>query len=301
MKRIVAIGSANIIGLLKDALGNNYNVINGNYNEVVHYSHKRIVYFAQQIYSADIVYFMGITNFTGILARIARIMNKKVIFHWLGTDVWKCLQGENHICKKSYLADKHLAYSENLKEELTTFGIDAEVYTLSPSGLSLKAAKMPSEHAVLLSIPDATKEFYGYNELVQVIQRFPELPFYVVRSERPDFYPWKNIKFCGILDRKEMDEIYDKISITIRYPLHDGLSLIMMESTIKGKEMIYKFNHPYSNKVSSCEEICETLERILKKKPEVNLHASEYGINNYSQEVSTRNGIRIINEMLGAI
>ena len=294
MKRIVAIGSPNIIEILMHNLGDDYIIENGNYRGTVHESRRRLLHFIHKMIKSDIVYFLFISDFTNILAFFARLMGKKVVYHWLGTDVWNCLQGKSNAYNKPWRAHLHFAYALNLQQELRTLGVDSAVYPLSPEGLSMRMAKMPEHHAVLVSIPDISKDFYGYKTLKEVIKRFPELPFYIVRSTKPEYYPEDNVHFMGLLSREEMDRLFDKISIVFRYPDHDGLSLIMMEATIKGKVMVYRFDHPFAYKVGNTEEICQTLTEVLRSSPSANVEAHSYGVEQYSKETCRSRGIELL-------
>lgn len=294
MKKIVAIGSENLVHILQTNLGDDYIIENGNFQGTIHDSRRRILFFIKKMSKADIIYFLGISSFTNTLAFFARLMRKKVVYHWLGTDVWKCLTGVSTGHRKPKLANVHYAYAHNLQEELTSLGITSIIFTLAPEGLSLKPALMPDRHAVLLSLPDKSKEFYGYNTIREVILRNPSLTFYVVRSERPDYYPWSNVRFLGVLSRDEMERLYDDVSIVLRFPEHDGLSLLMMESTIKGKVMIYRFNHPFSYKVENVDDICNVINKVTSTPPAVNTEASDFGIIEYSKETTRARGLALL-------
>lgn len=297
MKTIAAIGARNIVELLISNIGNQYIVKNCNYKGTIASSRKRIPYFIMKILKADIVYFVSVSKTSEILAPIAKLLGKKVVFHWLGTDVWKQLHNKNIKLSSAKYADIHLSYSINLQEELKSLGISSILYALVPSDIGHSIAEMPSKHAVLLSLPDKTKEFYGYHAMIEVIKAFPNLKFHVVRSNTPEFYDYPNVVFEGVVSGKEMNRIYDEVSIVIRYPDHDGLSLLLMEATIKGKQMVYKFNHPFARKVTCVDDIIRELRDILSIPPEPNIAAHEYGVKEYNLEQSRIKGKRIIDSL----
>lgn len=296
--KIGAFGSPNIIELLDQAVGSEYEVVNINYKGVIPYSRKHILSFFIKIINVDILYSVSVSKFSCWLAIFAKILHKKVIFHWIGTDVLNQLEGKENVNKYMKYVDLNLAYSENLQEELKSLSINSEILTLVPKGIKLDSGNMPKSHAVLLSIPDINAEFYGYSTMMDIIKKYKNLKFYIVRSEKPELYNEPNVVFMGMLSHEQMDELYNKVSIVIRYPKHDGLSLIMMESTIKGKEMIYKFYHPYSHKVSSLEDICFELDKILENQPKVNHEASLYGIEHYNIDFCHKEVIRILDNIM---
>lgn len=297
MKKIICIGAPRITELLNSAIGGDYLV------EAVDYtgrSRSRLIklhYYLSHILRCDIVYFLYVSRLSLRLAKIAKLLGKKVVFHWLGTDVYEAMQGITNAKATLPYADLSLCYAPNLQEELKSMGVDATIYTISPDHLTLKSGKMPDKHAVLLSIPDSRKEFYGYHEMIEVIRRMPHVTFVVVRSSSPEFYNFPNVVFKGMLSPQEMDRMYDEISIVIRYPEHDGLSLIMMESTIKGKEMIYRFKHPFSRRVNSVDEICAELKKIIVSPPQLNSEASAYGIAHYSVAASRETALSLLKQL----
>ena len=290
MKTLGVYGAPNINRLLEQVVEGKYKVKQLNsrvegtsslFNRIT-----RAVSFAMSVLSVDVVYFTYIEQRTGFYAKIAKLLNKKVVYHWAGTDVLNYLNHPEWLSEWKPKVDIHLAYAPNLQNELKTLGIESRVFTIVPK-LKLELAAMPKEHAVLLSIPDdkpGLAEFYGYETMIKVIEEFPELEFVVVRSSHPEKYPYKNVRHMGVLTWDEMEKVYDNVSIVIRYPEHDGLSLLLMESTIKGKHMLYRYELPHTIHVSSFEDICVALRKLVDTPPEVNTEASEYGVKTYNQD-----------------
>lgn len=298
MKTIVTIGAPGITALLRQAIGNDYHIVDGDYPGNVRKSPAVLFHYMSIIKRAEIVYFLFVNPHSSKLARIAKWLGKKVVYHWIGTDVYQ-LQQNKYAVRDLHVerADLLLSYSPNLQEELAAMGVETTIYAMPPEGLSMVPGKMPHEHAVLLSIPDESKEFYGYNEMVELIEHFPQLRFYVVRSTHPEYYNYPNVVFKGMLSRQEMDELYDEISIVIRFPKHDGQSLVLMESTIKGKTMIYRFTHPFAYKAENVDEMSRYLSKIIKEEPRINIEASMYGIHQYNVETARDRGLELLSNM----
>lgn len=229
----------------------------------------------------DIVIVVYVGVFTPLYYRMARFWRKKLVYYWLGSDVDSLVKGKSSvkICRK---ADFNLSYSEGNIAELASFGINAELLFL-PSKISLDCSKMPDRHSVLLSIPDARKEFYGYNELMKLVALYPEVEFHVIRSSHPEYYDAPNIVFEGMLDRDQMNELFDRVSISIRWPEHDGTSLILMESAIKAKYIISRNPFPCGYITNSFEELCAELERIVSIPPMPCLQNREYALEHFTQ------------------
>lgn len=219
---------------------------------------------------------------TKYLRIITRFFHVKLVCFWVGSDVLNLLEGGFPAsCVED--ADLHLAAGDNLVAELASCGIESE-RMLVPVLLPTDIAKMPDRHAVLLSIPDSRAKFYGYDTLTQVIKRYPDVPFYIVRSDSPEMYDEPNVVFKGVVSQKEMDRIYDEISICIRFPKHDGTSFVLIEGLMKGKALISNQAFPRARKVASFEEICEAINVILEDPPTPDTEGHEFAVDYFGQK-----------------
>lgn len=299
-------GSENLKELLIDVIGNekNYSFIDmepkRTFNNLVLNRIARVLYFIYRLFEVDIVYFIFVRKNTGFFCRIANILKKKVIYHWVGTDVFSLLKNETIVGKYKEHIDLHLAYAPNLVNELKSLGIESKLFTVVPNGMDYKCARMPRKHAVLLSLPDNDMEraaFYGYYDMIEIIKEFKDITFYVTRSNHPEYYEMNNVIFKGNVSHEEMNDIYNDISIIIRWPKHDGQSLLLMEGTIKGKYMIYNHLLPYTIHGENTQDICRIMKEIIKEKPTPQLEASQYGIESYNTKKCREEFDRIMRDM----
>ena len=65
-------------------------------------------------------------------------------------------------------------------------------------------------------------------------------------------------------------------------PKHDGLSLMLLEALIKGKEIIYSYKFPYTQYAASKEEVSDKINEIIQKQPEFNKLGHQYVLKNYN-------------------
>ena len=244
----------------------------------------------------NIVIVVFVSQFAPIYSKAARMLNKKVVYYWLGSDVQEAIQNPVH-GEKLNDADLHLSYSEGNILELASIGVNAKLL-VTPSKLSDEIADMPERHAVLLSIPDARKEFYGYHDLMRLVDRFPELTFHVIRSEHPEYYEKKNIVFEGMLNRDQMNELFNRVSISVRWPEHDGTSLILMESALKGKYTISRNPFPCGIVVNSYDELCTALSDVIKAPPAPCMENRMYALGHFSQAEAGRRLVSYLGELI---
>lgn len=230
----------------------------------------------------DIVIVVFVSPFASIYKTAAHFFGKKIVYYWLGSDVAAALASRNAE-KRFKGADLNLSYGEGNIAELASIGIDAHLL-VTPTRLSEGIAKMPERHAVLLSIPDSRKEFYGYNDLMRLVDLFPQVNFYVVRSGHPEYYDRPNIIFKGMLDREQMSELFNEVSISVRWPEHDGTSLILIESALKGKYIISRNPFPCGVVTSSFEDLCRVLTDLINEPPRPCEENREYALSHFTQD-----------------
>lgn len=244
---------------------------------------KKLVTYIRNIKDADVIYNVFTDEKFYLKAFIAKIMGKKVLTHWIGTDVWNLLQN-----KKKYrclsIIDKHLCCSLPLKNELASKGINADYLPIIPIHVELSTVPMPEKHAVLIYIPEGREDFYGYNIIKEVITYYSDVQFYIVANSNTTLFPQNNVVLMGFVDSETMELLYSKISIVLRVPIHDGLSMSIIEGLAKGKQVIYSYTHPYTFLARNFEEACAGLDQILASKPSVNYEGSYYVNENYTTE-----------------
>lgn len=234
----------------------------------------------------DIVIFIFPGKYANFFSKIAKWAKTKTVYFWIGSDVLK-LQKEGRSKSASFrnAADLHLADGEALQKELGDLGIESTVAYIVPS-LEIKPSSMPEQHAVLLNIPDNRADFYNIDTCLRLANDYPELHFVAVRSNNPDLYPHQNIHFEGSVPPEEMANVYDQISIILRIPEHDSLSLVSMEGIARGKWIISRYPFPTSLPAKDYEQIKESLDLLLSESPQINQSGIEYFNEHFTQEKS---------------
>ena len=230
----------------------------------------------------DVVLVVFVNRLSSWYVRSAHLFGKKCVLYWLGSDVRTL--GEDLLSDGGLReADAQISYSEGNIVELRKCGVDAQLLVL-PTRLADGVADMPDSHAVLLSLPDARKEFYGYRDLMRLVDDYPDVEFHVVRSNHPEYYDRSNIVFEGMLDREQMDKVFDRVSISIRWPEHDGTSLVLMESALKGKYIITRNPFPCGVQTDTYKGLCAALDEILALPLEPCWENRMYALRHFTQE-----------------
>lgn len=247
------------------------------------------------ISKCNVVCFVFVDERAVRLMKFAKMLGKKVVFFWIGSDVFRLMEGS---LKPTSEPDIHVADGDGLVGELRDCGIISQSVPIVPN-ISSSIAKMPQHHSVMLNIPDDRLDFYNYDAAVSLIRMFPDTKFVVVRSNSPELYDYPNVDFRGVVDPENMNDVYDDVSIIWRFPEHDGLSLASMEALTKGKYIISRFPFPNAMQAETFEEGVEQLRKLLEGTPYVNEEGRQYALQNFTQESSGRTFCGCLNKLMG--
>lgn len=238
----------------------------------------RLVPFLMKV---DVVYWIFVIR-RPVVYRIIKLLKKRLVLHWIGSDVQNALQEPERFRKIAGMASVNLVCYEGLQKELASIGIAAAVVPIVPFSINLDLAGVPESHAVLVYMPTGREELYGYDRIKKVAEAFPELPFYIVANDDWELFGLPNIKVMGKLSHEDMDELYDSISIVLRNTRHDGYSMSVIEGLAKGKEVIWNHEHSQTHYADSVEEICACIDEIIATNPAPNRKGSAFVQQNLS-------------------
>lgn len=215
----------------------------------------------------------------------ARLLGKKVIMHWIGTDVYNCIHNSDSIvCYTGNI--HHLAGSPLLHEELKSVGIASDIIPIIPFGIHLDLMNMPERHEALVYLPEGKEEFYRADLIRELAVRNPQVKFHIVANAGYEPLRLENVIFHGRLEIDEMNKLYHEISILVRLPEHDGLSMMVIEALAKGKQVLYKYKHPFVYTPEKFEpgSIDAEFKKILAEEPVVNVQGHEYILEHYNED-----------------
>lgn len=224
---------------------------------------------------------------------------KPIVIHWIGTDVWRVINPQVLDLKmrvkrylsltlfKIYRRCYHIACAPWLKEELELVGIEAKfIPVVSPMiKEDTPIYPLPNTLIVLSYIPLGREDFYGEEKLLQIARQNPDIKFIVVANS-PDRKPkdLDNCEYLGWVSRDKMEELYKKAFCVMRLTKHDGLLGLGIEALLRGRYLIFTYDHPFVNRAVTIQEIQEALDEIrLKREP--NYGGSDFVRKNYSAEV----------------
>lgn len=221
---------------------------------------------------------------------LATILKKKIVLHWIGTDVLlaaEAYQKSGEVINTNY-PHIDLVCAPHLKDELSQIGISAEYVPIFPPDILFEPLPLPDNHAVLSYIPEKRAEFYGIRELRYLAEKFPHIDFHVVaNSGESDAKPLPNIVYHGFLHWEELRELYKKCSILFRYTKHDGLPVMLIEALGLGRHVIFSFKYPYVHTPSSNkpEDLEDLFRRLVSLPPAENCEGSKYVKSQFTRNI----------------
>ena len=190
--------------------------------------------------------------------------DKKLVVHWIGSDVHNLIAPRN-IIKKSYgvflklltssYSDRilNLTGSAWLKEELETKGIESTVIpvtTIAPSKYTSPKGDCPRKTDVLTYTQKRRFSFYGSDKILELAGELREYKFKFLFGdvENPQELPktrLDNVTFLSRVSFEKMKETYLDSKCFLRIPVHDGLSLSILESLYFKMQPIWNYRFPH--------------------------------------------------------
>lgn len=196
---------------------------------------------------------------------IPKLLGKKVIIHWVGTDVLSANRKGIYgfFQKIAYkIADRHLTDFELLARELSLIGIKAQVVQLIPNLQIPKSDYWPKENSVYIYLPEWRHKFYGSDIIFRLIEEMPHINFLITAHSGKDAPNLPNVKYFGYIDNLDF-AIWKNVKVYLRLTKHDGLSHSVIEALSNKKYVIWSFEYPHCFKANTLEEVKTCLNKIF--------------------------------------
>lgn len=204
-----------------------------------------------------------------------RLMRKKVILHWMGTDVLELTPIMSY--GFSRLVSKHLAFSPWLVDELNEKGIESVwLPLLCPLNPSYKP--LPKEFTVLvyLGATGHTTDFYGNKALREIVRAMSDAKFLVLGNVPEEVkINSPNVQYFGVVEYEEMDGLHNKSAVLLRQTKHDGLPYMVLEALVRGRYVIWTYSFPHCYPAKDSSEAIGWLKE-LEKTDEINMGGVEF-------------------------
>lgn len=296
--KVLIVGLPYFGAYIQDKLSSNYPEHKFVYLNT-YYSKKDRLSYLFHILNADVVYSInGVTRDSKTID-VALRMNKKIIYHWVGSDLINAKSDfENGLINSSYInTATHLADSPWFVKELEQIGIDS-VYCPLNAFIENKDEEnnFPDKFTVLSYIKEGSEDFYGFDTFINLAKCFPEISFHIAGMSNAHINLPENVKLLGWV--KDMKAEINKSVVCIRMPKHDGLSFFVLESLGEQRYVIYNQLFEPSILAKNFEEARESIQQIYNQFSNgelgLNVNGSKYVNQNFNEIKVVSNLFKIL-------
>jgi len=218
----------------------------------------------------------------------ARLMRKRQVIHWVGSDI---LALEQHPRLRAQLNTPrilHLAEATWTAAELQRYGLSPRIAPLPPRHHHGETLPLPRQFTVLLYVPRTRSEFYGRVEFERLMQRLSGEPVrYIIVGGGLINVP-DGVDAIDLGWRNDLRGAYEDSTVLVRFTPHDGLSLMVLEALTYGRHVIWTQAFPYVRQVRQYadveREILELLRAHQRGELRPNASASEQIRRQYSPQ-----------------
>ena len=214
---------------------------------------------------------------------------KKVVFHWIGSDWYECssrpaLRALFGAVRRG--VDLHIADAPWLVDELAAAEVDAHLVPTISEKMTGALEPMPEDFKLMAYMPDRRRDFYGWPVVRLVAERFPDAEVIAVGGDAEADAP-SNVRFTGLVDGEAMARLYREVSALVRPTAHDGLSQMVLEALLRGRQVVWSRQFPFCISATAPEEFVAAVDRLASSCP-ANVDGSRYVAENYSAEAASR-------------
>lgn len=214
---------------------------------------------------------------------------KKVVFHWIGSDWYECnrrpaLRALFRAVRRG--VDLHIADAPWLVDELAAAGLEACLVPTISENMAAALEPMPARFTLLAYMPDRRRDFYGWPVIKLVAERFPDVEMVTAGGAAEPASP-PNVRFTGLVDGEAMGRLYREASALVRPTSHDGLSQMVLEALLRGRQVVWSRAFPYCLHATRAQEFVAAVARLASHCP-ANVDGSRYVAEHYSAGAAAR-------------
>lgn len=253
-----------------------------------------------RLFLYDIVHiiFPAINIWQMIGLKLLKLLNKKIIFHWIGSDILNLSRHQQAriiLSKIKDTIDCHVTQSKELQNELSTYDITAQIIHILTEEVVPTETPFPKKFTVLSYIPEGRENFYGYSVITRLVNELPDISFLVSSNSGKGLENHPNLHYLGRV--ASADKLLDQASCLLRYVQHDGLGKMIIEALGKGRHVIWIYEFPFCHKATSYNEV-KTIINRLKTENSINKGASQFVRENFSLKVIIERWIKLYHQLL---
>jgi len=231
--------------------------------------------FVRDILFMDIVYSVSATISGGGALNLALKLNKKIVQHFIGSDVLSAQEDfkKQNINQKLIKKSKYLCEVDWIQRELKDIEINATISSIIVYENSMEA-KAFENFTVLTYVGKGKEKFYGIEDFIALARDFPNITFNIAGIERYKNLP-ENIKCLGWVN---MFDTFQNSTVFIRNVSHDGLAFTVLEALSLGRVVFYNYHFPHVSYFNEYLSLKNQFEEVVAKFYNHTLNVNEKSI-----------------------
>lgn len=253
--------------------------------------------FVLDMFKINVVYSVSASIVSGGALNLALRFNKKIVQHFIGSDVLTAINNykSSNIDKELIEKSEYLCEVDWIKEELKEIEISAKIVSIAIYNKENIRRLIPSKFTVLTYMSKGKEEYYGINTLLELSKELPNVEFRVAGIE--DYYKPlpNNIKLLGWIS---MDREFENSVCYLRNAKHDGLAFSVLEALSCGKKVFYNYHFPHTIYFRDSDDLVEKISEQKKLFDNNQLHINEEAIafvnNKFNRKKVLKNLVQIL-------
>lgn len=249
--------------------------------------------------SASVLYQVGGSHTQGGALRLAMLLNRKIIMHWVGTDVLNLMNAikTTGVDYELLTNSSHLCEVEWIQNELSTCGITSSIAQIACFENTIPTpSRFPNQFTILTYVGRGREVFYGIDKLIALARILPQVEIRVAGIfEYSEPLP-PNMRLLGWVD--DMTTEYKNCVLYLRLPEHDGLAFSVLEALACGRYVGYVNKFCWTQKIDNDQALVEFVKALIMKFDlnllDINFGGYDFIVKNYSRDKVMNSLIEII-------
>jgi glycosyltransferase involved in cell wall biosynthesis len=203
----------------------------------------------------------------------ARILRKRRVIHWVGSDIEQFKQSPTlqRLLRSSEI--KHLTEVTWTREELQELGMDSDIVALPLRHGKAGVLPLPERFTMMLYLPKSRPEFYGKRDYEALLQEFAGEPMRIIIVGGADLKVPEGMEVENLGWRNDLRDVYDRSTVLVRLTPGDGLSMMVLEALSYGRHVMWSKPFPYATHIRTRENLVGGLRDLLERHKAGTLYA----------------------------
>jgi len=201
--------------------------------------------------SCDVWYTIGSPITDRWLQLASRLLRKPHVIHWVGSDIATLCDHPEILQAVQARNAMHLAEVDWTASQLRVLGFEPHIAPLPPRHSNAAATPLPDRFTIMLYVPRTRATFYGqhsFEHLMNALRREP-VRYVIVGGGELNVPPGVEAENLGWRDN--LESVYERVTVLIRYTPRDGLSLMVLEALSFGRHVLWTQSFPFTTQIHS--------------------------------------------------